>query len=193
MDKIAVAILLLGAAILSYGPVTNYFSGPKSLKDCWCPGIEDFVAQAEGKEYCMYYDQVGVPTIGIGFNLYRPDAPQLISNLGLCYDEVVSGKQCLSDQQISTLFSYDLNWATEGAKNCVTTFWNHHSCIQNVMIDLTFNLGAIGFCSWGSFVDALNRWDYEGAYWDMVNTHRDWCDLVQTRCTRNSGLVRQCH
>ena len=88
---------------------------------------------------------MGVEIIGIGFNLRRVDAPKLITSLGLNHDSVIRGEQCLTDEQISKLFSHDLEWATAGAKKCVSTFDSHHPCVQNVLIDLTFILGTIGF------------------------------------------------
>jgi len=55
------------------------------------------IAEAEGEESCVYNDSLGIPTIGIGFNLERSDAPALIAGLGLDYDSVLDGSTCLDD------------------------------------------------------------------------------------------------
>jgi hypothetical protein len=45
------------------------------LKDsCFCGDIEDMIAESEGTRECVYNDSLGIPTIGIGFNLRRSDA-----------------------------------------------------------------------------------------------------------------------
>jgi len=54
------------------------------------------VATYEGNESCVYDDSMGIPTIGIGFNLQRSDAPSLIAGVGADYNSVLSGSQCLT-------------------------------------------------------------------------------------------------
>lgn len=80
------------------------------------------VAESEGKKSCMYKDTKGIPTIGIGFNLQRSDAKSIITSLGLNYDKVVSGAQCLTESQITELFNKDLVWAKAGAASCISSF-----------------------------------------------------------------------
>lgn len=48
------------------------------------------IAESEGSRSCVYNDSLGIPTIGIGFNLKRSDAPTLIAGLGLSYDKVLN-------------------------------------------------------------------------------------------------------
>ena len=190
MEKIALVILLLGAALLSYGPVTEMLKTSNDLESCSCKNIEDLVAEAEGKRKCVYKDTKGIPTIGIGFNLKRSDAPGLIKGLGLDYSKVVSGKQCLNDHQISSLFNHDLKWASAGAKKCIPSFSTHHKCIQEVLIDMTFNMGANALCSWTHFKDQLAHHQYSSAASNMKSTL--WCKQVKSRCTRNTSLVSRC-
>jgi len=62
-----------------------------------CSGIEDMIAEAEGKRTCMHHDSLGIPTIGIGFNLKRSDAPSLINGVGANYNKVLAGSECLNN------------------------------------------------------------------------------------------------
>ncbi len=55
------------------------------------------VAQAEGKRSCVYIDTMGHPTIGIGFNLDRSDAPSICSKFGIDYTAIRNGSKCLTD------------------------------------------------------------------------------------------------
>jgi len=54
------------------------------------------ISTYEGNESCVYDDSEGIPTIGIGFNLQRSDAPSLIAGVGADYNSVLSGSQCLT-------------------------------------------------------------------------------------------------
>ena len=65
MEKTTIVILLLGTLLISYAPISQYFRD-QNLEACSCKGIEDFIADAEGKRSCVYKDTEGIPTIGIG-------------------------------------------------------------------------------------------------------------------------------
>ena len=114
MEKSIIAVLLVGAALIGYGTISGYF-GSEEVGACSCDGIQDFVAWAEGKKACVYKDSKGIPTVGIGFNMQRSDARSIFSKYGIDYDAVLSGKKCLTESQISSLFNNDLSWANSGA------------------------------------------------------------------------------
>ena len=189
MEKSIIAVLLIGAALIGYTTISNYFT-PEEIGACSCDSIEDMVAWAEGKKACVYKDSLGIPTIGIGFNLKRSDARSVCSRCGVDYDAIYSGSKCLSDSQISCLFNYDLSWAQDGARSCVPSYYSHHRCIQNVLVDMTFNMGKTSLCGWPNFVKQLGNKDYQGAATNMKSTK--WCGQVGRRCTRNVVLVQSC-
>ncbi|KAL4467306.1 hypothetical protein ABPG72_016900 [Tetrahymena utriculariae] len=191
MNKFFICAFLL-LALTSANPIRSYFESffSTSTGSCSCSGIEAMVAESEGKKSCVYLDTKGIPTIGIGFNLQRSDARSLISNLGLNYDQVVAGKQCLTDAQITSLFNNDLVWAKAGAANCVGSFNSQPTCIQNVLIDMTFNMGKSSLCSWPNFVKQLAAKDYAGAAANMQGS--SWCGQVKNRCTRDVNIVKNC-
>eukprot|EP00345_Euplotes_harpa_P005079 CAMPEP_0168329442 /NCGR_PEP_ID=MMETSP0213-20121227/7112_1 /TAXON_ID=151035 /ORGANISM="Euplotes harpa, Strain FSP1.4" /LENGTH=69 /DNA_ID=CAMNT_0008332771 /DNA_START=129 /DNA_END=335 /DNA_ORIENTATION=+ len=68
------------------------------------------IAKFEGKRNCVYKDQLGIQSIGIGFNLMRAGAKDLFKKFGIDYDAVLSGEKCLSDGQIMQLFENDVAW-----------------------------------------------------------------------------------
>ena len=157
---------------------------------CSCSGIQEMVAESEGRRTCVYTDSLGHPTIGIGFNLDRSDAKSVCGQFGIDYDSIRSGASCLTDSQIDSLFQNDLTWASAGASNCVPSFGSQPSCIQNVLVDMTFNMGKSSLCSWPNFVKQLGNKDYEGAASNMASSK--WCGQVGNRCTRNTGIVKSC-
>ncbi len=150
--------------------------------------IQQMVAFNEGSKPCVYKDSLGIPTIGIGFNLQRSDAAQKITALGLNFQNILTGKICLSLDQITKLFNADLEHHSAGAKKCVSTFNQLPSCVQKVLIDMSFNMGPSALCSWPNFIKQLNNKDYAGAANNMKST--TWCSQVKTRCDRNVNLIR---
>ncbi|CAI2381204.1 unnamed protein product [Moneuplotes crassus] len=192
MEKIAIAILIIGAALLAYQPTIDYLSEkfPETLGNCRCDSVRDMVAWAEGNKLCMYRDSLGIPTIGIGFNLQRGDARKLVTNVGANFDRVLAGSECLTQVQVNNLFNNDLVWAKRGAQNCISGFSGLHNCIQNVVIDMTFNMGERSLCGWPIFAGQLSRKENVAAANNMKGTR--WCGQVGRRCTRNTDLVRNC-
>jgi len=49
--------------------------------------------QHEGYKKTVYRDTRGKPTIGVGFNLSRQDAPKIITSIGADYDKIIHGAQ----------------------------------------------------------------------------------------------------
>ena len=159
-------------------------------RGCSCDDIQTMVSESEGNRPCVYTDTLGHPTIGIGFNLDRSDARSVCSALGIDYDAIRSGSECLTSDQITQIFNQDLQTATQGAENCVPSFDSQPNCVQNVLIDMTFNMGASSLCSWPNFIKQLGNGDYNGAAQNMEGSK--WCGQVGNRCTRDSGIMVSC-
>ncbi|NBP01007.1 MAG: hypothetical protein EBU90_12890 [Proteobacteria bacterium] len=103
--------------------------------------IFSFIKDHEGIKPAVYKDTLGVPTIGIGFNMLRPDARRLFKKLGVSYDDALSGKISLTDQQIKDLFILCLKIAYADAKLFVPSFDGLPKDIKLGLLDLSFNLG----------------------------------------------------
>lgn len=189
MEKSLLVVLLLGVALMSYAPISELFVG-EELGTCSCGSIQSMVAWAEGTRKCVYKDSLGIPTVGIGFNMKRGDARTIFKKYGINYDSVLSGKKCLSDKQVTDLFNHDLVWAKSGAKHCVPSFSKHNKCIQNVLMDMTFNMGQNSLCSWKTFNGHLAAKHYKSAGSYVKSTL--YCKQVGRRCTRNVNLIESC-
>lgn len=127
----------------------------------WDRSLSAQVAAGEGKFYKMYKDSVGVPTIGIGFNLLKDNAASRINALGANYKDVLAGKEALTDAQIETLFQDDMRIAEASAKRSITSWDTLSPDRQKALTDMTFNLGS--FTGWPSFVKAANAGDWAKA------------------------------
>ena len=190
MQTFICIILLITALNAAPVPTLDDIKPCPNSDKCVCPDLAKFVAEAEGYRKCRYFDQLGVETIGIGFNLRRKDSQSIIEGMGLDYQEVLAGRQCLNNEQIYSLLEGDIGWAKDEAKQIVQSFGEQSHCIQNVIIDMTYNLGMPQFLGMVDFRNALNNKDYQRAY-DII-TNGWWCDLVQTRCVRNAKYIKHC-
>ena len=81
--------------------------------------IYNFIKEHEGYRPHVYTDTVGKPTVGIGVNLKRADAPSLLSAVGANYADVLSGRTNLTDQQIRDLFKMTIGIAYRDAKKYI--------------------------------------------------------------------------
>lgn len=103
--------------------------------------IFNFIKEHEGYRPGMYKDTRGIPTIGIGFNLMRPDAKVIARQAGVNYDNILSGAESLTDSQIKSIFEITLKIAYSDAKKWVPIFDGLPRDIKLAVLDMSFNLG----------------------------------------------------
>jgi GH24 family phage-related lysozyme (muramidase) len=150
--------------------------------------IRAYIVSNEDWRRTVYVDNLGIPTIGVGFNLQRPDAQARLIAFGLDYQKVLNGTQLLSDSQVDLLFSQDLDQAVSAVRRLVPNFDNLTPGRQAVLVDMGFNLGAVGLGQFTRMLAAVNagRWD------DARNEMEDsaWFSQVGTRATRNAIAIQ---
>ena len=156
-------------------------------KSKWGCDARSLISGHEGKRQCVYKDSRGIPTVGIGFNLRAFGAKGKIEKLGLDYDKVLDGSQCLTDSQIMDLFEPSYQSAAASAKRAVSSFSSLCCNVAEVMIDMDYNLGGAGFASFREFIGKINAKDWSGAAADGRGTR--WCSQVGRRCDDDMGRV----
>lgn len=144
------------------------------------------IAGHEGRRATVYLDQVGHPTVGIGFNLDRPDARARMRGIGADYDAVLAGAP-LSDAQINALFDFNFNEALTAAREIVPNFNSLSTNAQIVLIDMVFNMGKQGVAGFTTMLDALARKDYAGAVAGMKDSK--WASQVPDRAQFDMSLI----
>ena len=122
------------------------------------------ITKHEGKRKCVYVDTKGHPTVGIGYNLDNPGARSALAAVGADYDSVRSGKTCLSDSQIMQLFEPSYQSAVSGARSAVSSYSSLCCNVQEVMTDMTYNLGSLS--SFTGFVGLINSGKWAAAAQD---------------------------
>lgn len=127
----------------------------------WDSSLIAQLAVGEGRFKSMYVDSVGVPTLGVGFNLIKDGAKKRIEALGLDYAKVKDGTQSLTDEQIDTLFADDRVIAENNVRRDVPGFDSLDSDRQKALTDMAFNLGSLH--NFPNFVKAVNAGDWSQA------------------------------
>lgn len=151
--------------------------------------VSEMITRHEGKSSKMYLDTKGIPTVGIGFNLQRPDARSKLKDLGLDYDKVIKKKQFLTEKQINNLFKYSLERSIKLAKSFVSNFNEHPAHIQEVLIDMAFNLGPNNLAEFQKFKTALLKKDYAAAAKEMTSSK--WHKQVGNRAIELEKIMRE--
>lgn len=146
-----------------------------------------FVTHWEGRSNTVYLDSVGIPTVGVGFNLHRPDAPSKLAAVGADYNAVLNGAS-LTDAQIDQLLAWDLETYLGHARDLVSNFDQHPDEIRQILVDMTFNLGRQGFANFVNTRAAFEAFDYAGAANGMQNSL--WYTQVGRRSIHHVDVVR---
>jgi GH24 family phage-related lysozyme (muramidase) len=157
----------------------------------------------EGYRNTVYRDSLGIPTVGVGFNLQRDDARSALASIGADYDAVMNGA-ALSDEQVDKLLAYSLAPIVSQARNSLapTHFDSMSDARRFVLTDLVFNLGEGG---WLQFVHT--RWVIDEACHEALTGDPDkahayfgsaadaleqsaWFSQVGDRARRDVAMMR---
>ncbi|MCB9610191.1 MAG: glycoside hydrolase family protein [Polyangiaceae bacterium] len=142
----------------------------------------------EGVRLSVYNDQLGIPTIGVGFNLDRADARQCITELGFDYDAVRAGSQSLSNAAVNELLEQDVAAVLRAAPGLVPNFADLGPARQIVVADMIFNLGPTRFAGFRRTIAAIQAGDWGAAAAEMRNSV--WFNQVGPRGVRNEAAMR---
>lgn len=140
----------------------------------WLAEVFRRIGINEGIRYTRYFDTEGIPTIGIGFNLNRPDAQSALAQVGVSdFAGVMSGSVTLTDAQVSALFEYSFAPILSDARSSLDDgiFDSMSDARRFVICDLVYNLGLEG--------------------WDEFVTTRSL--LNQAQSAKNAGTVVAAH
>lgn len=103
--------------------------------------ILNFIKKHEGYRPYVYKDTLGIPTVAIGLNLTRPDAKKIITQVSANFENVLAGKEGLTDNQIREIFKITLKIAYSDAKLWIPEFDSLPKNIKLAVLDMSFNMG----------------------------------------------------
>jgi GH24 family phage-related lysozyme (muramidase) len=136
-----------------------------------------------------FKDSLGVPTIGIGFNLNKSGAKKRIEALGLDFAKVKAGTQNITKAQAEKLFSADVAQAKTDAKSFFSGVGTLSETRQNVLTNMAFNLGLARLNKFAALKKALAEKDYAKAAKEMLNSK--WAKQVGKRATRLAKEMKE--
>ena len=149
--------------------------------------VAQFITRHEGYRTHVYVDTLGHPSIGVGFNLDRGGARDAIAGVGADYDAVRAGTQDLTNDQVDTLFSSDLDGYIQSAYRQVSNFEQLARPAQKVVLDM-MGMGEAAFSGFHHMIAALNACDYNRAADEMVNS--TWYTQVGNRGPEDVAVMR---
>ena len=180
--KSLVALALFTATFLFFGEGVHSLSGK----------CNSYTREKlnEGYFRCVYNDPLGIPTIGVGFNLRKSGARQRITNVGANYDNILRRRECLNNYQIMDLFDDDMAEAVQCASSWLSKVWSKMGTTrQSAVADMAFNLGCSRLRLFKNMKAALEREDYAKAAAEMRNSR--WCRQVKSRCDRDIDCMKR--
>jgi GH24 family phage-related lysozyme (muramidase) len=161
--------------------------------------FHDYLSWNEDRRKQSYLDDKGIPTVGVGFNLQRADARNLIESMGIDYDQLVKdassqNKQItLSDPQIDQLLNITAQQAINGAAGMFPDYGTYDETRQVVIADLVFNMGVGTFSGFIKTIAAIKAQNWTGAasnlLWNVNNglvTKTQYYKDVGVRARRNA-------
>lgn len=144
--------------------------------------LRKYIMVNEGIKQKTYEDSLKKKTVGIGFYLEKGGAKERIEQLGLDYQQVMSGKQDLTLRNISNLFKDDLKQAIADAKSIIKNFDQLSDTRQHVLVDMAFNMGKSKLAKFEKMIAAIekNQWDVaanemkDSKWYNQVHRRGEW-------------------
>lgn len=162
---------------------------PPLVDFCLLEASDHFAVRWEGWHEKRYFDSLGVPTVGVGFNLQREDARDRLAGVDADYDAVLKGSAELTDAQVIALLHRDLEDSLTSARRLVRTFDLLPYSAQLIIVDMVFNLGATKFALFKRTRAAFEAFDYRTAAAEMRDSK--WYTQVGHRSVHHVDAIER--
>lgn len=149
--------------------------------------LYELIKDHEGYRNYVYKDSLGIPTIGVGFNLTRPDARKLITKVGANFNKIVTGEEALSDQQVKDLYDICIKIAINDAQTFMPNLINQPKNIKLAVVDMAFNLGYNRLSKFKNTKALILAGKYNDAANEILNSK--WADQVKRRAQNVAKLI----
>lgn len=166
----------------------NSFKSPPPPIDPIIASIKDRVIKHEDSRPSVYPDSEGIPTVGIGFNLTRPDAAAQLKKVGANFEKIMAGKSSLTQEQINALFFTDLAQAKVSAQALVPNMPTLPPQVQGVLTEMSFNMGMPRLSGFKKFLSHIQNKDFLAASQEMINSK--WAKQVGDRAKTLAAIVK---
>lgn len=148
---------------------------------------KEMIIKHEDKNNSLYFVE-NIPHIGIGFNLNKEGAKEVLSNLGININEILNNTLSLTDEQVYNIFENDMKIAINDAMNFTPNFNEQPDMVKSIIIDMAFNLGYTRLSGFEKFKKALLNNDYNEAAKEMIDSK--WYSQVGGRSKELVSLMQ---
>lgn len=172
--------------------ITQQASKPSSEASLLNKKTSDYIGQWEGKRNTMYLDTEKKPTIGIGHYLTNTqqdrDLFKALFGNAVNYDDVLKGKQKLTDDQVEKLFNVDVKVKERLASSKISNFSSFPQYVKNAIIN-AFYRGDMG----PKTIKLMNSGNWGAATKEYLNHQnaRSGPDQIQRRMKTNALAFAQ--
>ena len=133
----------------------------------------------EGVVYKIYHDHLGYPTFGVG-HLILPQDPEYTQSL----------ETPVSEERVKSAFEADLDIAISECEALFKDKWDEYPGeLQEVLVNMMFNLGRTRLSKFKKFIKAINESDWKTASIEMMDSR--WADQVGPRAKRLRNRVKE--
>jgi lysozyme len=143
--------------------------------------------QHEGERAIVYRDSEGNPTIGVGFNLTRPDADKRLRQVKTTKARILAG-EILTPDQTDWLLESDLTDVLQDLITLLPRFVDMPQKAQLVLIDLRFNCGPGGLRTFVNTLKDMHAARYDSAAARLASSR--WASQVGSRADRAVIMLR---
>ena len=137
------------------------------------------LALHEGIVHSIYEDSLGYKTVGVGHKIIKED-PEWNLPIG----------SYVKEDRIIALFSKDCETAVNGAKAVLPFFDELPTDVQNILVEMTFQMGISGLKKFKKMIEALKYRDYYTASVEMLDSK--WKKQTPNRA-KNLSLRMEAH
>lgn len=152
------------------------------------PKFLETLERHEGFSPKTYRDSRGVLSVGIGFNLERKNAADLLMAAGLDAEAVMSGRRPITREEAWKLANADLKTAIADARNLFRNFDSLPEGIQEVLVNMSFNLGGHKLSGFKKMRAAVEAGDWAAAAAEMEKSQ--WRGQVKGRAVELVAQMR---
>lgn len=152
--------------------------------------MEDIISMLrrhEGVRHTVYKDSLGIPTIGVGFNLQRPDASLVLASVGSSLQACLGGTP-LTDQQVNEILQDDVNQVTKDLNVLFPDFGTYPEAVQLVLQDVRFNMGPSRLRGFVHAIAAVKARNWQESANQFMNSN--WSKQVGIRAKEDCDLLR---
>jgi len=119
----------------------------------------------------VYIDNTGHKTIGYGHDLDTQDGKSIIENQHLNYDAICNGSLCISEEEADKIYDQDMAIAKEDAISLVPELLSMPQVVQEILCDLSFNMGKTRLSGFKRAIAAFNNWDWKSAADELYDSN----------------------